>query len=94
MLGLDRIVNINQMNCCSSYFYYKQVKKSNLPVYSMKACGWSRGISAPHHQMDVSFQLHSLAIPPLGKEPCHQLKRRLGGPQSRSGHFGEEGNVH
>jgi len=27
------------------------------------------------------------------KEPRYPLKRRLGGPQSRSGHFGEEKNL-
>jgi hypothetical protein len=27
-----------------------------------------------------------------GKEPRYPLKRRLGGPQSRSGHFGKERN--
>ena len=50
--------------------------------------------SSPHHSMEVSGQLHSFATPHLGKETCFQLKRRLGGPRSSFGHFGEEGTVH
>jgi len=44
--------------------------------------------------MEVSGQLHSFPTPPLEKETCFQFKRRLVGPQSRSGHFGEEGIVY
>jgi hypothetical protein len=29
---------------------------------------------------------------PQGKSPCYTLDRRLGGPQTRSGHGGEEKN--
>jgi hypothetical protein len=38
----------------------------------------------------VSGQLHAPAALPPGKEPRYPLDRRLGGPQSRSGRFGEE----
>jgi hypothetical protein len=36
--------------------------------------------------------LHALATLPQGKSPWYPLDRRLGGPQSRSGHGGEEKN--
>jgi hypothetical protein len=43
--------------------------------------------------MEVSGQLHALAALPPGKSPWYPLdRRRLGGPQSRSGHGGEEKN--
>jgi hypothetical protein len=38
----------------------------------------------------VSGQIHAPAILPPGKEPLYPLDRRLGGPQSQSGRFGEE----
>jgi len=43
----------------------------------------------------VSGQLHAPATSPPGKEgksPWYPLDRRLGGPQSHSGHGGEEKN--
>jgi hypothetical protein len=40
--------------------------------------------------MEVSGQLHAPAALPPGKSPRYPLDRRLGGPQSRSGRFGEE----
>jgi hypothetical protein len=42
--------------------------------------------------MEVSGQLHASAALPPGKEPLYPLDRRLGGPQNRSGHGGEEKN--
>jgi hypothetical protein len=42
--------------------------------------------------MEVSGQFHSPAALPSGKEPPHPLDRRLGGPQSRSGHCVERKN--
>jgi hypothetical protein len=42
--------------------------------------------------MEVSGQLHAPAALPPGKEPWYPLDRRLGGPQSCSGHGGEEKN--
>jgi hypothetical protein len=42
--------------------------------------------------MEVSGQLHAPAALPPGKEPWYPLYRRLGGPQSRYGHGGEEKN--
>jgi hypothetical protein len=40
--------------------------------------------------MGVSVQLHAPAIYPQGKSSWYPLDRRLGGPQSRFGHGGEE----
>jgi hypothetical protein len=34
-----------------------------------------------------------LSFYPRGKDPRYPLHRRLGGPQSRSGRFGEEQNL-
>jgi hypothetical protein len=42
--------------------------------------------------MDVSGQLHAPAALPQGKSPWYPLDRKLGGPQSWSGHNGEEKN--
>jgi hypothetical protein len=41
--------------------------------------------------MEVSGQLHAAASLPPAKDPRHPLDR-VGGPQSRSGHSGEEKN--
>jgi hypothetical protein len=40
--------------------------------------------------MEVSGQIHAPAALPPGKYPRYTLDRRLGGPQSRSGHSGGE----
>jgi hypothetical protein len=42
--------------------------------------------------MEVSDQLNAPPLYPQGKSPWYPLDRRLGGPQSRSGHGGEEEN--
>jgi hypothetical protein len=42
--------------------------------------------------MEVSGQLHALAILPSGKEPLVPNNRKLGGTQSQSGRGGEEKN--
>jgi hypothetical protein len=42
--------------------------------------------------MEVSGQFHTPAALPQRKSPRYLLDRRLGGPQSRSGHGGEENN--
>jgi hypothetical protein len=42
--------------------------------------------------MEVSGQLHAPAALPPEKETLVPLDRRLGGPQSHSGHGGEEKN--
>jgi hypothetical protein len=42
--------------------------------------------------MEVIDQLYAPAALPPGKEPLVPLDRRLGGPQKRSGHGGEEKN--
>jgi hypothetical protein len=39
--------------------------------------------------MEVSGQLHAPAALPPGKSPQYPFDRRLGGPQSRSGRYGE-----
>jgi hypothetical protein len=40
-----------------------------------------------------SGQLHATAGLPSGKEPPYPLRRRLGGPQIRSGRCGEKKNL-
>jgi hypothetical protein len=42
--------------------------------------------------MGVSGQIHATASLPPWKEPRYPLDRKLGGPQSRSGHGGGEKN--
>jgi len=42
--------------------------------------------------MELSGELHDPAALPTGKEPLVSGGRRLGGPQSRSGHGGEGKN--
>jgi hypothetical protein len=42
--------------------------------------------------MEVSGQIHAPAALPQGKNLRYPLDRRLGGPQIRSGHGGEEKN--
>jgi hypothetical protein len=42
--------------------------------------------------MEVSGQVHASAALPRGKSPFHPLGKRLGGPYSRSGRFGDEKN--
>jgi hypothetical protein len=59
----------------------------------MEVLGGRGGIapthSRPRHQMGVSGQHHApAALYPRGKDPRYPLYRRLGGPQSRSGHRG------
>jgi hypothetical protein len=39
--------------------------------------------------LEVSGQLHAPAALPPGKSPRYPFYRRLGGPQSRSGRYGE-----
>jgi hypothetical protein len=43
--------------------------------------------------MDGSGQLHAPAALTPGKSPRYPLDRRLGGPRSRSGRYGEEKNL-
>jgi hypothetical protein len=43
--------------------------------------------------MEVSGHLHAPASLPLGKYPLVHIMRRLGGPHSRSGHYGEGINL-
>jgi len=71
-------------------------KGKAVPVRSMKPYTMSRG-TAPfilnlgtkwRRVVNIKFRR---VIP--GKEPRYPLKRGLGGPQSRSGRFGEEENL-
>jgi hypothetical protein len=39
--------------------------------------------------LEVSGQLHAPAALPPGKRPRYPFYRRLGGPQSRTGRYGE-----
>jgi hypothetical protein len=43
--------------------------------------------------MKVNGRLHTLVALPPGKEPRYPSDRRLGGPQSQSGHCEEEENL-
>jgi hypothetical protein len=45
--------------------------------------------SWPRHYLEVSGQLHAPAASPPGKSSRYPFYRRLGGPQSRSGRYGE-----
>jgi hypothetical protein len=65
---------------------------------SMEALGGRGGIapthSRPRHYMWVSGQRHAqAALCPRRKDPRYPLYRRLGGPQSRSGHRGYRKNL-
>jgi hypothetical protein len=69
--------------------------KSNVhPVHAMKAYRGSRGITPLIHDLSVrwmwlvNFMLWLLDSP--WQEPQCALNRRLGGPQSWPGHFGEK----
>jgi hypothetical protein len=61
------------------------------PITGLKGA-WGRGDiapthSRPRHYMGVSGMRHApTALYPGGKDPQYPLYRRLGGPQSRSGH--------
>jgi hypothetical protein len=45
--------------------------------------------SWPRHWLKVCGQLHAPAALPQGKSPRYSFYKRLGGPQSRSGRYGE-----
>jgi hypothetical protein len=67
-----------------------KVKQSHYTPWSRFG---GRGIAPTHsrlrHYMGVSGQRHApAALYPRGKDPWYPLDRRLGGPQSRSGHRG------
>jgi hypothetical protein len=52
---------------------------------------WGSGGIAPRI-LDLGGQLHAPAALIQGKSPWYSLDRRFCGPQSRSGHGGEEQN--
>jgi hypothetical protein len=65
----------------------------DISLHATKALGWREYIapthSIPRHCMGVSGQRHApAALYPRAKDPRYPLYRRLGGPQSRSGHRG------
>jgi hypothetical protein len=72
---------------CVYVFIYKAV-----PLHAMEALGGERkynSYSFLTSAVDGSGQPHAPAvIYPRGKNPRYPLYRRLGGPQSRSGHRG------
>jgi hypothetical protein len=64
---------------------YTQKGKA-VPLHAMEALGGRGGIAPTHSR---PRQLHApAALYPRGKDPRYPLDRRLGGPQSRSGHGG------
>jgi len=65
--------------------------KSIVAVHAIKAHGGVRVYLHPFltlAQDGVEWPSSHLARYTVGKKPVYQLKGRLGGPQSRSGHFG------
>jgi len=66
-----------------------------MPVHAMKAHRWSRGIAPLILKLGTSCSLSTSHIGCSGpvKEHRCQLHRRLDGPQSRSGSFGDERNA-
>jgi hypothetical protein len=79
-----------------SYSVLVKVSKA-VPLHAVEALR-GRGYiapthSRPRHKMGVSGQHHApAAFYPRGKDPRYSLYRRLGGPQSRSGHRGYRKN--
>jgi hypothetical protein len=68
-------------------------KAKFIPLHATKALGGTEGIapthSRPQHYMGVSGRRDALtALYPRRMDPRYPLYRRLGGPQSRSGHRG------
>jgi hypothetical protein len=68
-------------------------KAKGVTPHAMEALGWRGGIAPTHsrrrHYMGVSGERQApAAVYPRGKDPRYPLYRRLGGPQSRSGHRG------
>jgi hypothetical protein len=76
--------------------YGKGCKKGEVvPVHAMTAC---KGEAQLHTRLtsvlDAGERSTSRADHlTAGKEPRYPLKRRVGGPQSRSQHFGEDKNL-
>jgi hypothetical protein len=71
----------------------KYNKSKAVPLHVMVALGGRGAITPTHfllrHYMGVSGQRHApAALYPRGKDSLYPLYRRLGGPQSRSGHRG------
>jgi hypothetical protein len=69
------------------------VKSKADPLHAMQELGVRESIalthSQPRHYMGVSGQRHAPAAHyPRGMDPRYPLNRRLGGPQSWSGHRG------
>jgi hypothetical protein len=72
-------------------------KSKAVPLHALEALGVRGGIapthSRPRHEMGVGSQRHApAALYSRGKDPRYPLYRRLGGPQSRSGHRGYRKN--
>jgi hypothetical protein len=54
---------------------------------------WNKGTDPLILNLGNYTQLHALAALPSGKKSQYSFSRWLGGPQSRSGCFGEEKNL-
>jgi hypothetical protein len=71
-----------------------KVKAKAVPQHTYGGAGGERRYSSysfTTSALDGSGQRHApSALYPRGKDPCYPLDRRLGGPQSRSGHGLEE----
>jgi hypothetical protein len=55
----------------------------------MGKCVYRPALSWPRHCLEVNDYLRASAALPPGKIPHYKLDRRLGGPQGRSGGYGE-----
>ena len=74
VLAVDRTVVISQMNCCSPYIYYKQVKKINSLYTPWKR----RDISLRILHLNTRWRWVVIFTPfplhPWGKKPASNLK--------------------
>ena len=89
---------VPRLNLSAIYLYmpdYKNVIVWNVEFWiKVKVTPW-RHVgelchSKPRNLMEVNCQLHTSATLTPRKVQYHPLKRRIGGPQSRSGPFGDE----
>jgi len=82
-------------NYCSSCGTGKLKCSKFVPVHGMKTLEYRRYSSSFLTSLVDGGECStsaSAALPPWGGEQC-PLNRRLGGPQSQSGYFGEDKNI-
>jgi hypothetical protein len=76
-----------------SVIYYKCTRIFTVMPYECREGIWESGGMAPlFFTLDARWRMISFAPGPFylqEKNPQYPLNRRLGGPQSRSGRFGE-----